>query len=82
VPPFQREYSWARDEVAAFWDDLRASLDPESYFLGLVVLTDSPGRKAVIDGQQRLITLTLLGVHFEIWNDEKLNVEISRALTE
>lgn len=73
VPQFQREYSWGKDEVAAFWDDLKASLDAESYFLGLVILTDSPGRKAVIDGQQRLITLTLLAtaIYFEAKKDRK-----------
>lgn len=73
VPQFQREYSWATDEVADFWSDLRGSLDSESYFLGLVILTDSPGRKAVIDGQQRLITLTLLAtaIYFEAKKDRK-----------
>jgi uncharacterized protein DUF262 len=73
VPQFQREYSWAEDEVADFWGDLRASLEAESYFLGLVILTDSPGRKSVVDGQQRLITLTLLAtaIYFEAKKDRK-----------
>lgn len=62
IPPFQREYSWGNDEVSDFWTDLRNNLDSESYFLGLVILTDGQddGRKYVVDGQQRLITLTLL----------------------
>lgn len=62
IPPFQREYSWGSDEVSDFWTDLRNNLESESYFLGLVILTDSPegDRKYVVDGQQRLITLTLL----------------------
>lgn len=67
VPQFQREYSWAQDEVTDFWNDLRGSLDADSYFLGLVILTDRPKRKFVVDGQQRLITLTLLAtaIYFE-----------------
>lgn len=62
IPPFQREYSWGSDEVSDFWTDLRNNLDSESYFLGLIILTDGQedGRKYVVDGQQRLITLTLL----------------------
>lgn len=62
IPPFQREYSWGNDEVSDFWTDLRNNLESESYFLGLVILTDGEddGRKYVVDGQQRLITLTLL----------------------
>jgi len=63
VPPFQREYSWQENEVADFWSDLRSNLDAESYFLGLVILTeeDEKGkRRHVVDGQQRIVTLTLL----------------------
>ena len=78
VPEFQREYSWARDEVTDFWNDLRGSLDAESYFLGLIILTDKPERKFVVDGQQRLITLNLLAaaIYFEAKNKNR------RALAE
>lgn len=60
VPPFQREYSWEKDEVSDFWSDLRNGLGNDAYFLGLIILTDEGGRKYVVDGQQRLLTLTLL----------------------
>lgn len=60
VPPFQREYSWLEDEVADFWNDLSGSLDADSYFLGLVILTEEGNRKHVVDGQQRIVTMTLL----------------------
>lgn len=67
VPQFQREYSWQQDEVADFFNDLRSSIDAESYFLGLVILTDDGERKHVVDGQQRLITLSMLAnaLYFE-----------------
>ncbi len=60
VPPYQREYSWLEDEISEFWNDLHNALSDESYFLGLVILTDEGKRKQVVDGQQRLLTLTLL----------------------
>lgn len=60
VPQFQREYSWQTGEVEDFWNDLRNSIDADSYFLGLVILTEEGGKKNVVDGQQRLITLSLL----------------------
>jgi hypothetical protein len=60
VPLYQREYSWAADEVKEFWDDLRHARLDESYFLGLIILTDSDKRFQVVDGQQRILTLTLL----------------------
>jgi Protein of unknown function DUF262 len=67
VPQFQREYSWQEDEVSDFWNDLSNGLESDSYFLGLIILTDEGIRKHVVDGQQRLITLTLLAnaIYFE-----------------
>lgn len=60
IPQFQREYSWGKDEVSEFWNDLCRSLSTESYFIGLVILTEHGDRRHVVDGQQRLITLSLL----------------------
>ncbi|MDE4144837.1 DUF262 domain-containing protein [Phaeobacter gallaeciensis] len=60
VPQFQREYSWEDDQVSEFWSDLRNNLETGEYFLGLVILTEENGIKQVVDGQQRLVTLTLL----------------------
>ncbi|MEN5145885.1 DUF262 domain-containing protein [Brevundimonas diminuta] len=60
VPSFQREYAWGKEEVGEFWRDLSGSLDADSYFLGLVILTEENGTRYVVDGQQRLITLSLL----------------------
>jgi hypothetical protein len=64
VPIYQREYAWSLSEVKDFWSDLKGALNsstgPESYFLGLLILTDEGGRQQVVDGQQRILTLTLL----------------------
>ena len=60
VPQFQREYSWQEDEVEEFWSDLSGNINSSSYFLGLVILTAEGDRKLVVDGQQRIVTLTLL----------------------
>lgn len=65
VPTHQRAFAWKEDEVRSLWDDLvRAELEePSGYFLGQVVLGEptSPGGTAsVIDGQQRLATVTLI----------------------
>jgi len=66
IPRYQRDYSWGKDEVREFWSDLSASLELDSYFLGLIILTsptetEAP-RKHVVDGQQRVITLSLLAI--------------------
>ena len=60
VPPFQRDYAWGDDEVDVFLSDIHNSLDEDSYFLGLIILTREGNGYEVVDGQQRIITLTLL----------------------
>lgn len=64
VPIYQREYAWSISEVRDFWTDLQSTLTSgqagESYFLGLIILTEDDGRQHVVDGQQRILTLTLL----------------------
>jgi hypothetical protein len=60
VPPFQREYSWTNDEVREFFSDIQGALDQDSYFLGLVIITEEKARRQVVDGQQRIVTLSLL----------------------
>lgn len=62
IPDYQRKYSWGVDnQVADFWRDLSGALNKRDYFLGLVILSQtSTNHREVVDGQQRLITLSLL----------------------
>ncbi len=61
IPRYQRPYSWTVDEVSDLWNDLK---EEESVFLGSFVFNyekyEEEGFVEVIDGQQRLITLTIL----------------------
>jgi hypothetical protein len=86
IPQFQREYSWGQDEVSDFWGDLQHNIESPTYFLGLIILTNQPdregnsageddrARKDVVDGQQRIITLSLLAIaiyHEAVARDRK-----------
>ena len=60
VPRFQRPYSWTREELEDFWQDTIVEGEAE-YFIGSVVaFTESPGSFGIVDGQQRLTTITML----------------------
>jgi uncharacterized protein with ParB-like and HNH nuclease domain len=68
IPNYQRPYSWKTDQVGDLLDDLTYFAfqegdfeDLKPYFLGSIVLIkgDAPAAK-VVDGQQRLTTLTIL----------------------
>lgn len=64
MPSHQRPYAWTTEETDELLRDLWAALDnhDEAYFLGSIVLIRNPnsGSYQVIDGQQRLTTLTML----------------------
>jgi hypothetical protein len=60
IPRFQRAYSWEAEQVNQFWTDLIENLS-EAYFIGsMVVYKVGRSSVAVVDGQQRLTTITIL----------------------
>ena len=64
ISEYQRPYAWDKEQVGDLLDDLLYAMccpgnDP--YFLGGIVLIKEDGPKSqVVDGQQRLTTLTML----------------------
>ncbi len=60
IPRFQRPYSWTRENIQEFWDDVVPER-PADYFIGsMVAFKDGSQRYGVVDGQQRLTTITVL----------------------
>lgn len=60
IPRFQRPYSWDRENIQDFWEDV-VQENPQDYFIGsMVVYKDGKQRYGVVDGQQRLTTITIL----------------------
>lgn len=65
VPSYQRDYSWTREQWEDLWNDvleLHAGTEDRHYLGALVVEAKSDREFAVIDGQQRLATLSLLAL--------------------
>lgn len=65
IPSYQRPYAWTPDQAGELFDDLIAFFlaeQEEGYFLGSIVLikSENSAYSQVIDGQQRLTTLTIL----------------------
>lgn len=65
IPAYQRPYAWTTGEAGVLFDDLYDFYRTEpsdNYFLGTIVLIkeDDKPHADVIDGQQRLTTLTIL----------------------
>lgn len=79
LPTYQRDYKWELKHLQELLNDIQESFlsnyqddDGRSavggytpYFLGTIITTDAgEGRKAVIDGQQRLTTLSVILAYF------------------
>lgn len=67
VPPFQRDYSWTEENWEDLWQDilmLHNNLSVSHYMGALVLQSSATADKefTVIDGQQRLATLSIIAV--------------------
>ena len=67
IPAYQRPYAWTEEETGILFDDLNdfyrsEDASTDNYFLGSIVLIkeDFDRHSDVIDGQQRLTTLSIL----------------------
>ncbi|WP_174535870.1 GmrSD restriction endonuclease domain-containing protein [Micromonospora chalcea] len=72
VPLYQRTYSWSESQLGRLWEDIvklaedRAESPSLTHFIGSLVLAPSPthgpsvSEFLVVDGQQRLTTLSIL----------------------
>lgn len=82
---YQREYKWETRQIIELLGDLEAKFsenyEPEHewsevenythYFLGSIVISSRNGQKFIIDGQQRLTSLTLLLIYLSNLHPER-----------
>jgi uncharacterized protein with ParB-like and HNH nuclease domain len=82
---YQREYRWQRKQAKELIDDLTDQFlqwhrpgNPRSavekygnYFLGSIILSERDGQKFIVDGQQRMTTITLLLILLHRWQGER-----------
>lgn len=74
---YQREFNWGRKQVSDLIEDLCAKFledydeahersdvrDYGHYFMGSIIISQRDGKRFIVDGQQRLTTLTLLLIY-------------------
>ena len=65
IPSYQRAYKWNRKHIRNLFYDLRDAMGKKEYQIGSVILhendeyLDNDGRLDIVDGQQRLISISL-----------------------
>lgn len=89
VDYFQREYRWERQHICQLVDDLESNFfnsyrenhvrdeveNYNTYYLGPIVISNQDGKRSIIDGQQRLTSLTLLLIYLNNLQKEKDDIE-------
>ena len=61
IPKFQRDYSWDQEQWEDLWTDITGLSEEKYHYMGYVVLQrKNDNTFEVIDGQQRLITLSII----------------------
>lgn len=94
IPRFQREYSWDKENYREFLNDMIKSLKicdgtikADEYFMGTMLFVGELGKDNqvyVVDGQQRLTTITILfsalSDHFRKMGEELLSESVFRYI--
>jgi uncharacterized protein with ParB-like and HNH nuclease domain len=93
IDDYQREYKWERQNIEELVSDLFGKFDTQyatgdtplaasgyaSYFLGSIIVTQRGGKSYLVDGQQRVTSLTLLLIHLYRAAKEK-NLEVASTV--
>lgn len=82
VPIYQRDYSWEKDNWEDLWNDIEDIPNDKTHYLGYLVLqriAENEESFLIIDGQQRITTLSLLALAvcklLKDWADEGVESE-------
>lgn len=82
VPIYQRDYSWSKDDWEDLWNDILEIPNDKTHYLGYLVLQpENESNEAfwIIDGQQRLTTLSILCLAvtalLKKWSDDGIDSE-------
>jgi uncharacterized protein with ParB-like and HNH nuclease domain len=82
VPIYQRDYSWDKDDWEDLWKDIAEIPTDKTHYLGYLVLQpfkDGEESFWIIDGQQRLTTLSILALAVTALLKEWENTNIETA---
>lgn len=89
IDEYQREYKWEKKNIEELLSDLKGKFDADfqpghatnkvteygEYFLGSIIVSQRNGKNYLVDGQQRVTSLTLLLIYlYRAAKDQGLNV--------
>ena len=60
IPDYQRPYKWQEKNIKQLIDDIIINKEINDYRLGTIVLHTENQNLNIVDGQQRMLTFTLI----------------------
>lgn len=87
VPIYQRSYAWRNENINDLWDDLMDAFNEvkndRTLFLGTLVIHKEEGANNIVDGQQRLATLSMILAQLRsaLKNDDSGGKDAGKILT-
>ena len=89
IDVFQREYKWERKQIEQLLSDLESKFLSEyeeqherpevqnysRYYMGSIIISNKNGKQSIIDGQQRLTSITLLLIYLHHLQKESSKIE-------
>jgi uncharacterized protein with ParB-like and HNH nuclease domain len=84
IPPYQREYVWDKKNWDFFINDIQGSeiVNGESHFLGSIITIKNSDFIDVIDGQQRLTTISIVLIALRVASEGRVNEELKYVFEE
>jgi len=79
VPLYQRSFAWEKENVKELFNDITNSY-PNEYFIGTIVVTDKEDYLEIVDGQQRIATISLFFIAVRDFLKEIGEVEKANAI--
>jgi len=86
VPDYQRLYSWKESQWSEFWADLTTLDEEDTHFLGSIVVIqhqksyDELNELELVDGQQRITTISLLLRVMREFYDDSLDADLAEKI--
>ena len=87
IPNYQRPYKWTVKNVEDLLNDISRAIENRKkysgykYRVGTIIIHDNFGKDDIVDGQQRLITLTLIRMYLDSENAFKNSI-VERTFTD
>ncbi|MEI0563685.1 DUF262 domain-containing protein [Brachyspira pulli] len=75
IPEYQRPYKWKEETILKLLNDIKNNNNKNEYRIGTLILHKEKEEYNIVDGQQRLVSISIILNILEKMNDKKESIE-------